>query len=69
MQILMNSAEPAALEVVWNFFRQGGWFMVPILACSLVAVAVVVYKLMTLGKGMIIPAALELDVEKLGCPC
>ena len=61
----MNSAEPAALEVVWNFFRQGGWFMVPILACSLVAVAVVVYKLMTLGKGMIIPAALELEVEKM----
>ena len=65
MQILMNSTEPAALEVVWNFFRQGGWFMIPILACSLVAVAVVVYKLMTLGKGMVIPAALELEVEKM----
>lgn len=65
MQILMNSTEPAAWEVVWNFFRQGGWFMIPILACSLVAVSVVVYKLMTLGKSLIIPAALEADVDKI----
>ncbi|MDG1358443.1 MAG: MotA/TolQ/ExbB proton channel family protein [Akkermansiaceae bacterium] len=61
----MNNTEPAAWEVVWNFFRQGGWFMIPILACSLVAVSVVVYKLMTLGKGLIIPAALEADVDKI----
>lgn len=61
----MNSTEPAAWEVVWNFFRQGGWFMIPILACSLVAVSVVVYKLMTLGKSLIIPAALEADVDKI----
>ena len=65
MQILMNSTEPAAWEVVWNFFRQGGWFMVPILACSLVAVAVVVYKLMTLGKAIIIPDALVAEVSKM----
>ena len=69
MQILMNSTEPAALEVVWNFFSQGGWFMVPILACSLVAVAVVVYKLMTLGKGMIIPASIGGRGRKNGCSC
>lgn len=65
MQILMNSTEPAAWEVVWNFFRQGGWFMIPILACSLVAVSVVVYKLMTLGKSLIIPASLEADLDKI----
>lgn len=39
--------------------------MIPILACSLVAVSVVVYKLMTLGKSLIIPAALEADVDKI----
>ncbi|MGB2402198.1 MAG: MotA/TolQ/ExbB proton channel family protein [Akkermansiaceae bacterium] len=61
----MNSTEPAAWEVVWNFFRQGGWFMIPILACSLVAVSVVVYKLMTLGKSLIIPASLEADLDKI----
>jgi len=61
----MISSEPAAWEVVYSFFRQGGWFMIPILACSLIAVTVVVYKLMTLGKSLIIPAALEADVDKI----
>lgn len=56
---------PAAWEVVWNFFRQGGWFMIPILACSLIAVAVVVYKLTTLGKSIIIPDRLVAEVEKI----
>lgn len=61
----MNTSEPAAWEVVWNFFRQGGWFMIPIVACSLIAVAVVVYKMMALGKGMIIPERLVAQVEKI----
>jgi len=65
MQILMNNTEPAAWEVVWHFFSQGGWFMIPILACSMIAVAVVVYKLMTLGKSLIIPTALESEVDKI----
>ena len=61
----MNSSDPAAWEVVWNFFRQGGWFMIPILACSLIAVAVVVFKMMTLGKAMIMPEPLVAQVENI----
>jgi biopolymer transport protein ExbB len=61
----MDSPEPAAWETVWNFFRQGGWFMAPILACSLIAVAVVVFKMMTLGKAMIMPNPLVAEVEKM----
>lgn len=62
---IIAAEEPAAWEVVWNFFRQGGWFMIPILACSLIAVAVVVYKLTTLGKSVIIPRDLASEVEKI----
>ncbi|MFK7912013.1 MAG: MotA/TolQ/ExbB proton channel family protein [Akkermansiaceae bacterium] len=57
--------EPASWEVVWNFFRQGGWFMIPILACSMIAAAVVIYKLTTLGKGLIVPDSLADEVEKI----
>ncbi len=39
--------------------------MVPILGCSLVAVAVVVYKMMTLSKALIIPPSLVAEVEKI----
>ncbi len=59
------AADNAAWDVVWNFFRQGGWFMVPILLCSVIAVAVVVYKLTTLGKAVIIPADLAAEVEQI----
>lgn len=65
MQILMNNTEPAAWEVVWNFFRQGGWFMIPILACSFIAVAVVAYKMMTLARKMVVPADLEKKVQNI----
>lgn len=61
----MNNTDPAAWEVVWNFFRQGGWFMIPILACSFAAVAVVAYKMMTLARKMILPADLERKVENI----
>jgi len=65
MQILMDSSDPAAWETVWNFFRNGGWFMVPILICSVVAVAVVAFKIMTLAKSLIIPAKLVAEVEEI----
>jgi biopolymer transport protein ExbB len=64
-QIFMDSSNPAAWEVVWNFFSKGGWFMVPILVCSLIAVGVVAYKLMTLGTALIIPQSLASEVEKI----
>ena len=65
MQFLIATSEPTALETVWNFFRDGGWFMVPILLCSIVALSVVIYKLMTLSKALIIPEELASEVEKV----
>lgn len=61
----MSSSDPAAWETVWGFFRQGGWFMIPILLCSVIAVAVVIYKLMTLGKALIMPDHLVSEVEQI----
>lgn len=62
---VLAANEPAAWEVVWNFFRQGGWFMIPILACSVIAVAVIIYKLTTLGKSAIVPDSLATEVDKI----
>ena len=39
--------------------------MAPILVCSLIAVSVVTYKLMTLSKSLIIPAKLVNEVEQI----
>ncbi|MBT8036956.1 MAG: MotA/TolQ/ExbB proton channel family protein [Verrucomicrobiae bacterium] len=65
MPFFMNTSKTAAWEVVWNFIIHGGWFMVPILLCSLIAVAVVVFKLMTLGKALIIPSRLAHELEMI----
>ena len=59
------TADSSAWEVVWGFFRQGGWFMLPILACSMIAVAIIFYKLGTLGKSAVIPDALAKEVDKI----
>jgi len=65
MQILMESSDPTAWETVWNFFKNGGWFMVPILLCSVIAVSVVTFKIMTLSKSLIIPKKLVSEVEQI----
>ena len=65
MEIFIASSDPTAWETVWNFFKDGGWFMLPILACSMIAVSVVTYKLMTLSKSLIIPSALTEEVEEI----
>ena len=39
--------------------------MIPILACSLIAVAVVAFKMMTLAKALVIPERLVAQVEEL----
>ena len=39
--------------------------MIPILACSMIAVAIIIYKLSTLGKITIVPSSLAAEVEKI----
>jgi len=63
--LLMKMEASGAWETVWGFFSQGGWFMIPILLCSLIAVAVVIFKAMTLGKSLVMPDALVAEVDQL----
>ena len=39
--------------------------MIPILACSMIAVAIIIYKLSTLGKITIVPSSLAAEVENI----
>ena len=52
-----------ALEITWKFFSDGGLFMLLIAVCSLVALAVILFKLLTLTKGAVVPGRLAGDVE------
>lgn len=55
MHIYLANTESSSWQTVWSFFSNGGWFMLPILACSFVSVSVAVYKFMTLSKSLVIP--------------
>ena len=56
----------ASLSKVWNFFVTGGWFMVPLIICSLILVAVVVWKVLDLKRERIIPESLAARLRDSG---
>jgi biopolymer transport protein ExbB len=59
------AAEPrnTSLQLVWKFFEDGGFFMILLAFCSVVAVAVIVFKLLSLRRQTVLPAALVAEVE------
>ncbi len=65
MYLYLADAEPSSWQVVWNFFSNGGFFILPILACSMVAVGVAYYKFNTLAKALIIPKKTEEMVDDI----
>jgi biopolymer transport protein ExbB len=55
-----------SLSKVWNFFVIGGWFMLPLVVCSVILIAVVVWKAVDLQMGRIIPADLAARLREAG---
>ena len=54
-----------ALKNTWQFFAGGGVFMVVIVLCSVLALASIVFKLLSLRKDRIVPDRLARQVEGL----
>jgi biopolymer transport protein ExbB len=50
---------------VWEFFVKGGPLMWPLLACSIIALAIIIERLFTLRRSKIIPVDLIEEVERL----
>jgi biopolymer transport protein ExbB len=50
---------------VWEFFVKGGPLMWPLLACSIIALAIIIERLFTLRRSKIIPMELIEEVERL----
>ena len=55
-QQLAADLVPQALENTWKFFTDGGVFMGLIVGCSMVALPVILYKLITLTKATVVPS-------------
>ncbi len=60
---LAAAPQSTSLQQVWKFFEDGGFFMILLAVCSLVAVAVILFKLLSLRRETVIPAALAAKVE------
>lgn len=55
-----------ALSKVWNFFVIGGWFMLPLVICSLILFAAVVWKAADLRMDRLIPEDLAARLREAG---
>ena len=61
-EILMQTsagATPGIMQAAWDFLQKGGIFMIPLGVTSVVGVAAIVYKFLSLSPQRVIPAALE----------
>lgn len=55
----------ASFHDITQFFVKGGFFMIPLVACSIIAVAVIIMRSLALRRHLIIPEALETEIERL----
>lgn len=55
----------AGFRSVYEFFAQGGFFMVLLLACSIIAVAVILLRSIALRRDVVMPPIIEREIEAL----
>jgi biopolymer transport protein ExbB len=63
LPFLATAPDNPVLPQIWKFFADGGFFMILLGICSLVAVAVILFKLLSLRRESVIPAALAAKVD------
>jgi biopolymer transport protein ExbB len=55
----------AALQSVLHFFLQGGFFMIPLMLCSVASVGVIIVRSLALRRSVVMPAAIEQEIEAI----
>ena len=56
---------PTTVQSIWNFFSTGGFFMWPLLACSVVAVTIIILRGVALRRKNVLPLVVESEIERL----
>ncbi len=51
----LTDATPVPAESLYEMFRKGGIFMYPLLACSVIALAIIIERFVALRRGAVIP--------------
>ncbi|MEI6674557.1 MAG: MotA/TolQ/ExbB proton channel family protein [Verrucomicrobiota bacterium] len=52
-----------AFQATWSFLVRGGFFMIPLSLCSVIGMMAILYKLLSLSRGRVIPETLARQVE------
>jgi biopolymer transport protein ExbB len=55
----------ASFSSIYHFFAQGGFFMILLLICSVVSVAVIILRGLALRRELVMPATIEREIESL----
>ena len=55
----------ASFQQIYEFFRGGGFFMIPLLLCSVIAVTVAIVCGLALRRHLVVPVELEKEIERL----
>src|SRR6266446_6461614 len=55
----------ASFEKIYEFFHGGGFFMIPLLLCSVISVTVAIVIGLGVRRHLVVPAALEVEIERL----
>ena len=55
----------ASFQDIYQFFYKGGIFMIPLLACSIIAVAVILLRGLALRRHLVVPDELQKEIERL----
>src|SRR3979411_703848 len=53
------------LQTMMSFFTRGGFFMWPLLACSIVTVTTIVLSILTLRERKVLPLVVQSEIERL----
>lgn len=51
---------------IYRFFAQGGFFMILLMICSVISVAVIVLRGLALRRSLVMPPEIEREIESLG---
>ncbi len=65
MPALLLAQLPGPVSSVWKFFSTGGLFMWPLLACSVVAVTIIILRGLALRRRNVLPLVIESEIERL----
>ncbi len=56
---------PGPAGAVWDFFHSGGFFMWPLLVCSIMAVTTIIHRGLALRRKNVLPLVIESEIERL----